>query len=189
VRIPASPQQPPAALFADLPVVIGQVALLRETAEHVPFLRRLYRSTREEELALTGWPETMKQLFCDHQFDLQRAHYRRQHPQGEFLVIRAGAETVGRLYLDAGGETVHLIDIALLPAWRGCGIGSSLLQCLQTRAAAAGKAMSLNVLTRNRHAIALYRRLGFADESVAASHMSMCWRETPAGQIQLKTAS
>jgi ribosomal protein S18 acetylase RimI-like enzyme len=189
VRIPASPQQPPAAVFADLPVVIGQVALLRETAEDLPFLRRLYRSTREEELAPTGWPETMKQSFCDDQFDLQRAHYRRQHPQGEFLVMRIGAEAVGRLYLDAGGETVHIIDIALLPAWRGGGIGSSLVRSLQARAAAADKAISLHVLTRNRRAIALYRRLGFADGRAGVSHMSMCWRETPAEDVQLKTAS
>jgi GNAT superfamily N-acetyltransferase len=171
----ASIPQRSAALFADLPVPLGQVALFRERAADEMFLRRLYRSTREDELATTGWPEAMKQSFCDSQFDLQRAHYIRQHPGGEFLIIRFGAEPVGRLYIDAGGEAVQVIDIALLPAWRGRGVGSTLLAAVQQRAAAAGKSVCLHVLFWNRRAMALYRRLGFAAGAASGSHLAMLW--------------
>jgi ribosomal protein S18 acetylase RimI-like enzyme len=175
VSIAASTLQPSAALFADLPVTIGQVVLFRENAADEAFLRRLYRSTREDELAVTGWPEAQKQLFCDSQFDLQHAHYLRQHPTGEFLVIRAGNEPVGRLYIDVGGDAVHLIDISLLPAWRGRGIGSALLKALQQHAAASGKAVSLHVTIWNQRAMALYRRCGFVTGAADGSHIAMCW--------------
>lgn len=171
----ASNPQPSAALFRDLPVTIGQVTLFIENRADEPFLRRLYRSTREEELAATAWPETIKQSFCDSQFDLQHADYVRRHPGGEFLVLRAGSEPVGRLYLDTIGESVHVIDIAVLPAWRGRGIGSSLLAALQQRAVAAGKTLSLQVLAWNDRAIALYRRAGFTPGTIAGSHLSMHW--------------
>jgi ribosomal protein S18 acetylase RimI-like enzyme len=176
VNVPASILQH-AALFNDLPVPIGRVVLLPETHADEPFLRRLYRSTREEELAATDWPEAMKQSFCDSQLDLQRAHYRRHHPAGEFLIVRAGAEPVGRLYLDAAGKSVHLIEVSLLPEWRRHGIGSTLLNALQKRAAASGKAVSLEVLVWNRRAMALYRRFGFIAGAASGSHVTMRWSE------------
>jgi len=175
VNVPASPSQPSAALFRDLPVTVGQVVLSAETAADLPFLRRLYRSTRDDELAATGWPDTIKQSFCDNQFDLQRTHYLRQHPAGEFLLMHAGTEPVGRLYLDADGDAVHLIDISLLPAWRGAGIGSAVLTAIQRRAAAVGKDVCLHVLVWNRRAMALYRRSGFVAGRSDGSHLAMRW--------------
>ncbi len=47
-----------------------------EAAADVPFLRRLYVSTRWEELsACTDWPDARKQAFLESQFALQRHHY------------------------------------------------------------------------------------------------------------------
>jgi GNAT superfamily N-acetyltransferase len=167
--------RPAEALFPDLPVTIGQVELRRESLADEAFLRRLYRSTREDELGITGWPDPVKQSFCDRQFALQHAHYRKHHPDGEFLVLRSGLEPVGRLYLADDGAAIHLVDIAVMPLWRGRGIGSALLAALQQRAAMAGKAVCLNVLSWNRRAMALYGRFGFVASGVDGAHLAMRW--------------
>lgn len=166
---------PARALFLGLPVTIGQAVLFHAAEADLPFLRRLYRTTREDELAVTGWPEAAKQAFCDSQFELQHAHYVRQYPGGEFLLLRAGHEAVGRLYCDATGDSVHLIDISFLPAWRGRGTGSAVLREMQERAAAAGKAVTLHVLAQNTHAAALYRRFGFVAGVKNGAHVAMRW--------------
>jgi ribosomal protein S18 acetylase RimI-like enzyme len=172
---PITTPQLSAALFSDLPVSIGQVVLFSECSADEAFLRRLYRSTREDELAASGWPEAIKQSFCDSQFDLQHAHYVRHHPGGEFLVLRLRSEPIGRIYLDGTGESVHVIDIAIMPMWRGRGIGSDIFIAMQRRAAAIGKAVSLQVLCGNYRAIELYRRLGFVPGGIDGSYLSMQW--------------
>ncbi len=44
--------------------------------EDEPFLRRVYASSRAEELAPVPWDEAQKQAFCDMQFAAQDSHYR-----------------------------------------------------------------------------------------------------------------
>jgi ribosomal protein S18 acetylase RimI-like enzyme len=56
---------------------------------------------------------------------------------------------------------MRIIDIALLPAWRGRGIGGRLLRGLQEEAAAGSKPLTIHV-ERMNPALRLYERLGFA---------------------------
>ena len=54
-------------------------ALRPETEDDVPFLLRLYSTTREEELAsVSGWTAEEKVKFLEMQFQAQRKHYREQ---------------------------------------------------------------------------------------------------------------
>lgn len=76
---------------------------------------------------------------------------------------------------------MHVIDVALLQAWRGHGIGSSLLGELLAEASAAGRPVSLHV-ERENPAQCLYQRLGFRvlrDEGV---YLRMDWRPPPGEQ-------
>jgi ribosomal protein S18 acetylase RimI-like enzyme len=67
----------------------------------------------------------------------------------------------GRLWLDEGDDRLHILDIALLPAWRGRGLGT---RCLQALAEAAGqRPLSIHVEIHNP-ARRLYERLGFVAE-------------------------
>ena len=43
----------------------------------LPFLARLYASTRMEELAVTDWSDAQKTAFLQSQFDAQHAHYQK----------------------------------------------------------------------------------------------------------------
>ena len=141
----------------------------REATEaDVPLLAAVYGSTRAEELAQTGWPDEMKLQFLAHQFNAQHTDYARNYPDAERLVIVHEGEDVGRLYLDEESARFNLIDIALLPAGRGRGLGSAILEDVLEQAAAAGKPVMIHVEKHNP-ARRLYDRLGFVclrDEGV-----------------------
>jgi ribosomal protein S18 acetylase RimI-like enzyme len=123
-------------------------------------LFEVYASTRAEELAVVPWPEPTKQAFLAQQFEAQDVHYRRHYPDASFEVIEVDGEPAGRLYVDRLDEEIRIIDIALLPGFRGCGIGAALLRELIDEAAGAGKRLSIHVERENR-ARTLYERLGF----------------------------
>ncbi|WP_377387907.1 GNAT family N-acetyltransferase [Rhodobacter lacus] len=126
----------------------------------MPFLRRLYRSTRAAELARVPWSEAEKQAFSDMQFNAQHAHYRTHYLDALWLIIERSGQPVGRLYLERWPSEHRIIDIALLPETRGIGIGSAVLEDLMEEAANNGKAVGIHVEKMNP-AMSLYRRLGF----------------------------
>jgi ribosomal protein S18 acetylase RimI-like enzyme len=131
-------------------------------------LYRIYASTRTEELTLVPWDERTKEVFLRTQFAAQDAYYRQTYPHASYDVVVTGGELVGRLYVDRAGEVVQVIDIALLPAQRGRGIGTALLTRVIDEAEALGKPVRLSVELSNR-ARRLYERLGFrrlADDGV-----------------------
>jgi ribosomal protein S18 acetylase RimI-like enzyme len=129
----------------------------------MPFLRRLYRQTRDDELALTGWPEDTRQAFSDSQFELQHTHFVRYFPHAHFLLMRRGDRDIGRFYLDVASDVWHVVDIAIVTDMRGQGIGSALLRATRELA----PALTLNVATNNPGAMRLYARLGFTDQGAA----------------------
>lgn len=139
---------------------MSRVRLRPEREGDLPFLRALYASTRETELAPLDWPPEQKRAFLDQQFDAQRRHYREQLPDTAFDVIEVEGESAGRLYVHRSRDEIRLVDIALLPNWRGMGIGSQLLQELMDEARGDGLPLRIHVEKQNP-AYRLYRRLGF----------------------------
>lgn len=153
----------------------GEPALSAATPEDQPFLRALYRTTREAELAGAPWTETQKAAFCDMQFNAQTAGYRQSFPGADYLVIRApGGAQAGRLIKARLRDALLLVDIALLPAYRRQGWGGQLIGALQREAAAAGLPLKLTVEKHNP-ALALYRRLGFAVTGEDEIRFTMAW--------------
>ena len=150
-------------------------ALREETPEDETFLRRLYASTRTEEMARAPWTDGQKAAFLNMQFDLQRKHYQAFYPQGDFMIIVLGDKPAGRFYLDRSAEAFLLIDIALLPEYRGLGVGCRLLENLLAEAEAASKPVRLHVET-SRRALTLYRRLGFTTIEVQGLRLLMEWK-------------
>jgi ribosomal protein S18 acetylase RimI-like enzyme len=138
------------------------------------FLDQLYATTRVEELAQTGWSEPEVRRFLHEQSRLQRAHYREHYPDAEFLLIVGDDVPVGRLYLDERAGELRLMDIALLPAWRGRGRGGALIEAIQREAAEAALAVTLHVEPFNP-ATRLYRRLGFEAVETRGVYQFMRW--------------
>ena len=67
-----------------------------------------------------------------------------------------------------------MVDIALLPDWRGRGVGTALTQPVIAEARAAGKTVSISVEKHNP-AERLYRRLGFREVADEGVHWIMEW--------------
>ena len=159
-----------------LPAVLLEqgFALRPETEADIAFLLRLYASTREVELAPVPWSAEQKQAFLVSQFQAQRIHYRKYFTDSAFDMIECRGLPAGRLYLQARRTQLHIIDIALLPDWRGRGIGTAILQALQAAGSSCGKGVGIMVEKFNP-ALRLYRRLGFTDIADHEIYLEMEW--------------
>ncbi len=124
----------------------------------LPFVAALYATTRAEEVASTGWPAELQAAFLDQQHRAQHSHYRSVWPDGEWLLIERGGEPIGRLYLARRDGMLLVVDISLLPAARGAGLGTAILTDVL---AAEDGPVALHVEAGNP-ARRLYERLGFA---------------------------
>jgi ribosomal protein S18 acetylase RimI-like enzyme len=108
------------------------------------------------------------------QFDAQDVQYRQHNPEGAFDVIEVDGRPAGRLYVDRRPTDIRIVDIALLPEFRGVGTGRLLIRRLQDEAAATGRTVSIHVEVHNR-AAALYRRLGFVVAAELGVYRRMEW--------------
>jgi ribosomal protein S18 acetylase RimI-like enzyme len=94
------------------------------------------------------------------QFNAQHQFYQEQFSKAEFLIILSDGRPAGRLYLDRREDEIRIVDIALLPEYRGSGMGTSILKDVL----AEGKEKNLPVrihVERYNRALSLYNRLGF----------------------------
>jgi GNAT superfamily N-acetyltransferase len=148
----------------------------------LPFLYRVYASTRAEELAPVPWSEAQKAAFLTMQFQAQHREYQRNYPDAAWLVIVRAGEPVGRLYLDRGEFEHCVIDIALLPEHRGHGLGAAIMADLMDEAGRAGKRLSIHVEKFNP-AMHLYRRLGFQTVEDKGVYDLMHWHAAPGRSI------
>ena len=131
------------------------------TDADLPFLARVYASTRQAELAVTDWSEAQKAAFLQHQFDAQHAHYQKYYQGSDFLVIERAGAAIGRLYLARWASEHRIVDIALLPQFQRRGAGTLLLRELMQEAESAGKFLRHMVFVLNDNAHRFYERLGF----------------------------
>ncbi len=152
----------------------GAVALRPATEEDTEFLLEVYTGTRLDELAATDWSDSQKAEFCRRQFEAQSAHYQTHYPTAERSVILIDGTPAGRLYADRWEREIRIMDIALLPDFRGKGTGTFLLTKLQHEAAAAGKLLSIHV-ERFNPALSLYARLGFSLAEDKGIYLLLHW--------------
>lgn len=137
------------------------ISLRPVTDEDREFLCAVYSATRTAELAQVPWPDELKSRFLWQQFEAQDHEYRHAYPDGEFAVIELSGNPVGRLYLRRGASDTRIIDLAILPEFRGWGVGSRLLGDLTREADAAGRSLSIHVEALNAGARRLYELFGF----------------------------
>lgn len=153
--------------------------LTTATAADREFLFEVFAASRDAEMALVPWTDDQKQAFLRMQFEAQDRHYRSQYPEAQFQVIHHEGRPIGRLYSYESADQIHIMDMALLPAWRGVGIGSALLRDILARASATSRAVTLYV-EHNNPAQRLYDRLGFRHVSDEGIYRRMRW-DNPRG--------
>ena len=138
------------------------VTLRPITDADLPFLLRLYATTRLDELAQTDWNDEQKAAFVVQQFQAQHAWWQEHYQGARFDLVLVDGEPGGRLYVDVWGKEIRIVDIAIMPEHRNGGIGTMLLRRVFDEGDAAGKPVSIHVEVFNP-ARRLYERLGFRE--------------------------
>lgn len=136
------------------------VTLTRIESKHQPFIEKLYRSTREPELNLTNWTEAQKDAFARMQLMAQLADYKSRYKGASYQLVLYRKKPVGRLYCWESADEVRVLDISILPEFRGQGLGGALLTDVIKAARRQKKPVTLHVYPDNP-AKRLYERLGF----------------------------
>jgi GNAT superfamily N-acetyltransferase len=117
-------------------------------------------------------------VFLAQQFNAQDETYRGRYPDGDFSVITLNDQPIGRLYVGRLPGEIRVIDITLLPEFRGHGIGTGLIRDLMGEASGTGARVTLYVEAFNP-AHRLYTRLGFTRIDEYGVYELLEWRPEP----------
>ena len=152
-----------------------EITLRPENPGDREFLFRVYASTRQAEMALVPWTLEQKEAFIWMQFEAQSREYQQRFKAADFQIVLVNGAAAGRLYLDRRADEIRIVDITLLPEWRGRGIGSHLLGEVLAEGVRRGLPVSIHVEGSNP-ALTLYERLGFQKVSAYGIYWLMVWK-------------
>jgi GNAT superfamily N-acetyltransferase len=139
--------------------------------DDLDFLFQLYASTRQAEFAALGWDRAQMEPLLRMQFSAQQHWYETAYAHKEQQIVMLGDAPIGRIILDRAADAATLVDISLLPAYRGQGIGGGLIRDLIACCRRQKVRLRLQVLKTNP-AARLYERLGF----VRSGEDGMYWQ-------------
>lgn len=111
-------------------------------------------------MALVDWSPAQKDVFLRSQYAAQDRFYRENYPGAVFEVILLDEKPAGRLYIHRRADEIRVMDITLLPEFRGRGIGTKLLQQVLDEGRAGNLPVTIHV-ERFNPALHWYERLGF----------------------------
>lgn len=137
------------------------------------FLLGLYATTRTAELARSGWDAEQRDAFVRSQYLARRGHYAVRYAGAEHSVITIRGQDAGVWMIWRSQTELRLVNIELLPEYRGQGVGSALLCLLLAEAKRRLLPVHLSVKEENRPAARLYRRLGFSLEARQNGYLLM----------------
>lgn len=156
----------------------------------LPFLLRLYTSVRRDEFAAANWLESQLIHFLSEQFSAQYHYYCQYYSADRFDIIYCQNQAIGRLFVDYWldeRQEIRIVDISLLPEFRGLGIATQLFEKLFAEARNSGLAVTIHV-ERNNPARGLYERLGFKLKTATDEvYLLMEWRSETAMSNELIT--
>lgn len=133
-------------------------------AKDEPFLRAVHDAGRAWDLQILrnqlddhAWDALLKQ-----QYDAQHADYFNRRALARYAVVEWCGTGIGRIYADFSEAEIRLVDLIILPEYRGRGIASIIVRGLCSEAAKRRVPMRLHVHPMNP-ARRLYARLGFRE--------------------------
>ncbi|MBN1402992.1 MAG: GNAT family N-acetyltransferase [Opitutales bacterium] len=150
-------------------------------AEDEPFLRQLRGQIDSERLFMNYWRgenvEAEKKQLVDFQFRARTAHQNAIKAMAETKenIIEMDGSPVGLFIVSGGRSELRLVEISLLPEWRGKGIGKIIITTTMQECTRTGRLLHLCVEKTNAVALGLYRSLGFYAIDDSMAHLVMEW--------------
>ena len=119
-----------------------------------------------------GWDQAQIDAFLQMQHRAQSMGHRGGYPGAKDEIVEYEGKSIGRMMALRGEKVIDFVDIALLPDYRGKGIGTYLIKLLLAEARETAKPIEMHVRQANP-AKRLYTRLGFltVDEDAMYCHM------------------
>lgn len=148
------------------------LSLRPATENDTDFLHAVYASGRAEEFASVPWTDEQKVEFLRGQSQAQLTYYAEHYPNAEYSIVVLDGVDIGRVLTEHRAEDLRLMDMSLLPEYRGKGVGSGLLADVVARAETLGLPVVLHVESHNP-ARRLYERSGFADDGEVGAYRRM----------------
>lgn len=140
------------------------------------FLFQLYASTRTEEMdAIIGWSDGDKEHLLRGQFHAQSHSYTLGYIGAVHRIIQLDGVDIGRLIVNRADDHMRIIDLSLLPEWRGRGIGTDIVRSLINEAH-GGKVPVRLAAIPGTPACRLYLRHGFVPVEQRGHHVEMEWK-------------
>ena len=138
------------------------------------FLFQLYASTREWEMAHAIMSEGDKDHFLRGQFKLQSQSYATNFIGAVHRIIQLDKLDIGRLIVNRADDHLRIIDLSILSAYRGRGIGTDILRSLLNEAHGGKVPARLHVI-KDSPAMRLYTRHGFVPINDRGHYFEMEW--------------
>ncbi len=158
-----------------------EIELRPARAEDEGFLQELYAEIDGGELAAAGLPAAVLQPMLAMQYRARPMGYAAQYPRAENSIVWSAGRSLGRVLVNDGTSELRLVDIAILAAERGRGVGSELMRGLCERARSSGVPLRLSVRAGSP-AVRLYTRFGFVRTGEDAIDVHMEYRGAGAGE-------
>lgn len=125
-------------------------------------------------MSVVDWSEEQKKAFLTMQFEAQHKHYQVYYADADFDIIELDKKPIGRLYLERRQDEFRIVDIALLPKYRGRGVGSHFMKSIMNESAKNNLPVRIHV-EHDNPAMRLYLRLGFTQIDTNGVYHLMEW--------------
>ena len=157
-----------------------EVSLRPASPTDEPFLHALYADRRRPELAPLGWEPKEQQAFLDMQFRAQQAGYATTFPHADHWVVSVDDHAVGRLLVDRRPDEHRVVDMVVLSAYRGFGIGTALMAEVIAEAG-TGTPVRLSAAAHDDRLVRWYEGLGFRVVGHRGPNVLLEWSHVPTG--------
>ncbi|MES2476676.1 MAG: GNAT family N-acetyltransferase [Verrucomicrobiota bacterium] len=116
----------------------------------------------------------MRTVLLEQQFEWQYAQYHAANPQAWFTIVMVDDKPAGRFYLVRRVASLRVIDISLLPEFRGHGIGTQLMLNVRAESIRSGLPIRLCVVADDT-VRGFYQRLGFQTVGKDGIRLELEW--------------
>ena len=106
------------------------------------------------------------------QYTGQNMTYAQEYPMASHYIVLLGDSPVGRLIVDRRTDSIHGVDLSVLPIYRNLGVGTKVLTKLFDECSDRRVPFTLSVIKTNP-AVRLYERLGLRIDGDLGTHYSM----------------